>query len=153
MTPKPPAPLLALSRDPVTMFAMADAFRKAHDEHAALKIAKIFAAGQREQANIIVGLRAALELLSTRASSGPATDQQDLVAENIAEDSYWAIAEHLGTPSGWSVQEHVWEIRELLQESMFAFGKMGANSDLKHAQRDLWERINASLQGLVHEPR
>lgn len=69
-------------------------------------------------------------------------------AENIAEDSYWAIAEHLGTPSGWSVQEHIWELTELLRESMFALGVMGANADLKHPQRDLWERINGSIKGV-----
>lgn len=90
--------------------------------------------------------------MTYESASAPAAAVGGAV-ENIAEDAYWAIAEHLGTPSGWSVQEHVCEIRELLQEAMFAFGRMGANSDLKHPQRDLWERINASLQGIVHEPR
>lgn len=39
---------------------MVDAFRKAHDEHAALRIPKIYATGQREEANVIVGYRAML---------------------------------------------------------------------------------------------
>jgi hypothetical protein len=50
--------------------AMARAFKVAHDEHAATKIYKIFAAGQREEANIIVGLRAALELATPAPARG-----------------------------------------------------------------------------------
>lgn len=42
---------------------MVDAFRKAHDEHAALRIPKVYARGQREEQNIIVGYRAMREAL------------------------------------------------------------------------------------------
>ncbi len=44
---------------------MAQAFKQAHDKHAAAKIPKIYVSGQREEANIIVGLRAALNQRET----------------------------------------------------------------------------------------
>lgn len=69
--PTPARELVALVTDPVTMLAMARAFKAAHDEHAAARIPKIYAAGQREEANVIVGLRAALEVLTTRAATLP----------------------------------------------------------------------------------
>lgn len=64
MTTPPPADLMALiNSDPVLMRKMAAAFKAAHDEHAAAYIAKVYAAGQREETNVIAGLRAALEEL------------------------------------------------------------------------------------------
>ena len=86
MSDNAPTPELValLASDPVTMFAMAEAFRKAHDEHTGLKVAKIYAAGQRAEANVIVGLRAALEVLSTRAATVPGAGGGDGVSADLS---------------------------------------------------------------------
>lgn len=67
----------------------------------------------------------------------------------IAADTYWAIAEALQTEAGWSVLEHVQYCRKLMQEAVFAFGKLGANADTAHPNRALWVKLRRCLEGIA----